>query len=167
MSADHTPSLLTTEEADLTRIRSSTSSSSEGQTPMSTPSAVSSATNTPTTKPPWPLWTGEGHLITGSCTVPEWTLINLSTAYLWAPVVGCMHAKPSCCPFAVTPTTSTSVTTTSDASVDATPLIPPSFQSPEPFPVANEPADNTLQRCPDDYTSVSGGCCPRYDQTVK
>ncbi|KAK4211977.1 hypothetical protein QBC37DRAFT_466648 [Rhypophila decipiens] len=43
-------------------------------------------------------WTGSGPIVTGSCSTAAWTLFDLSTAYLWAPVIGCLPEKPDCCP---------------------------------------------------------------------
>lgn len=43
-------------------------------------------------------WTGDGPIVTGSCSTAAWTLFDLSTAYLWAPVIGCLPDKVDCCP---------------------------------------------------------------------
>lgn len=43
-------------------------------------------------------WTGSGPIVTGSCSMAAWSLFDLSTAYLWAPVIGCLQDKPDCCP---------------------------------------------------------------------
>ncbi|KAK3321735.1 hypothetical protein B0H66DRAFT_180196 [Apodospora peruviana] len=80
------------------------------------------------------LWTGSGAILTGTCSTAAWTLFDLSTAYLWAPVIGCVEDKIDCCPAAITSAT------------------------PAPAPV---PTPNAVPRCPIDYVSVgSTGCCP-------
>ncbi|KAM7192432.1 hypothetical protein V8F20_008892 [Naviculisporaceae sp. PSN 640] len=43
-------------------------------------------------------WAGTGPIVTGSCSMAAWSLFDLSTAYLWAPVIGCLQDKPDCCP---------------------------------------------------------------------
>ena len=79
-------------------------------------------------------WTS-GPLLVGDCATPAWTLLEVSTAYLYAPVIGCGYDKLSCCPSAAEPLTGTEDT--------------------GPFPTARVPW------CPDDYVTISSsGCCP-------
>lgn len=63
-------------------------------------------------------WTGSGPILTGTCSTAAWTLFDLSTAYLWAPVIGCVEDKIDCCPssFAFVTTTSTASSTSSATS---------------------------------------------------
>ncbi|KAM7198376.1 hypothetical protein V8F33_005167 [Rhypophila sp. PSN 637] len=85
-------------------------------------------------------WTGSGPIVTGSCSTAAWTLFDLSTAYLWAPVIGCLPEKPDCCPssyvfatMAAPPpgittdpiSVTLSTTLTADVDENATPSIPP------------------------------------------
>jgi hypothetical protein len=95
-----------------------------------------------------------GSLLIGSCGNADWTLMDLSTSYLWAPVKGCDHNRPECCPFAIGPAAKKRRLLRRDGS---TPTAAPSG----PFPTAvGGWAANLLGQCPDDYDSVSGGCCP-------
>jgi hypothetical protein len=96
-------------------------------------------TGAPTAQGPVPTSMRGGSLLIGDCSVPEWTFLDLATTYLYAPVVGCMHFKRGCCPFAAAAAT----------------------QSGPAFPVATDGAAHTLPMCPDDYSFVGGGCCPR------
>ncbi|KAK3689205.1 hypothetical protein B0T22DRAFT_168649 [Podospora appendiculata] len=86
-----------------------------------------------------PQWTGSGPILNDHCTTAEWSMFDLTTAYLWAPVIGCVADKPDCCPSSYlfsTPTTAAA----------ATPTLA---------------GQNVLPRCPDDYITVgSTGCCP-------
>jgi hypothetical protein len=107
--------------------------------PAPTGAPTGAPTRAPTAQGPLPSSVRGGSLLAGDCSVPEWTYLDLSTTYLYAPVVGCMHFKIGCCPFAAAAAT---------------------LSGPD-FPVATDGAANTLQSCPDDYHFVGGGCCPR------
>ncbi|KAK3317436.1 hypothetical protein B0T19DRAFT_291781 [Cercophora scortea] len=86
-----------------------------------------------------PQWTGSGPILLDQCSTAEWSMFDLTTAYLWAPVIGCVPDKPDCCP------SSYLFSTPKTAAATATPTV----------------AQNILPRCPDDYVTVgSAGCCP-------
>ncbi|SPQ25751.1 40b249c8-4e13-42b0-91eb-291b36150e80 [Thermothielavioides terrestris] len=72
-------------------------------------------------------------LLTGNCASPSWTLLDMSTAYLYAPVLGCAYDNLNCCPF----------------QVDAAPRT----GAPGPFPAAS------VARCPDGYVTVTSSAC--------
>ena len=128
-------------------------------------------TGPPTAAPtysPLPSYGGQGDLLQDYCTTPDYVLLDGPTAY-WAPVVGCVGGKSSCCPYTVQSATSTSATTVyvvSTVTVD----VGPGGETQAPYggsyaglqayppPVSSNQA--TLANCPGDYVSVSGGCCP-------
>jgi hypothetical protein len=82
-------------------------------------------------------WNGIGPLLTGTCATPDYTILSVvSTAGIWAQVVGCVNERPDCCPYSI------------------------NTGGPGAFPGAALASQATLHRCPEDYASVSGGCCP-------
>jgi hypothetical protein len=114
-----------------------------------TPTAVVGATGA--------AWNGTGPLLTGTCSTEEWTLMDVSTAFLWAPVVGCVQDKPDCCPFSV------AAVAGGDALIQRRASTTHTGAPSGPFPTASGAASaEQIGQCPQDYTSVSGGCCPRY-----
>ncbi|OCK88346.1 uncharacterized protein K441DRAFT_476469, partial [Cenococcum geophilum 1.58] len=96
---------------------------------------TSSSTHSPVSK-----WSSSGNLMQGYCATPEYTILDGPTVY-WAPVVGCVGGKSDCCPFSV-------------------PASTQAVGASGGFPIAVDPAQATLDRCPDDYQSVGDGCCP-------
>lgn len=100
-----------------------------------------------------PIWTGSGPMLTGSCATPEQTLLDLSTAYLWAQVVGCVADKLNCCPYAISiPLSRPFKAASISSAINIVPRI---------TLTSNPRYANALPRCPDDYASVgSTGCCP-------
>ena len=124
----------------------------------------------PTTAPtysPIPSYTGSGSLLQGYCNTPNYILLDGPTAY-WAPIVGCNDDKVGCCPYSVakqTDTTAgigTTVTVVRTVTVDVGPgsTIQSVYTGLNAYPVAISADQASLQRCPDDYQTVSGGCCP-------
>ncbi|ORY02729.1 hypothetical protein BCR34DRAFT_605462 [Clohesyomyces aquaticus] len=118
------------------------------------------STSSSSTHAPVPKWTGSGNLLQGYCATPEFSLLDGPTAY-WAPIVGCVGDKPDCCPFDVPPSTIAGAT----GPVTIVITIPASQSSNIPtgsggFPIPLQPAQATLDRCPDDYHSIGDGCCP-------
>ena len=111
-------------------------SSAEVPTPELVSVVVASQTSAigSATHAPLAKWTGSGKLLQGYCAQPDYTLLDGPTAY-WAPVLGCIGDKSDCCPFEV-----------------ATQTTKGQFPS----------AQAVLDRCPDDYQSISNGCCPSY-----
>ena len=102
-----------------------------------------------TSHSPFPRWTGSGPLLTGSCATVDFVLLYETTAFLWAPAVGCIDDKPDCCPFSPgAPSVSQPTTTNAIGSDDG-------------FPALNGQDGATLNRCPQDYITVSStACCP-------
>lgn len=122
------------------------------------------STGPPTALPPhstFPSYSGQGTLLQGYCVTPDFVLIDGPTAY-WAPVVGCVSDKTDCCPYPVSQTTAMTVTIVMTTTVNIGPggvtQIPYTGIQAYPIPASNNEA--TLERCPDDYQTVSSGCCP-------
>jgi hypothetical protein len=106
---------------------------------------------------PIPTYTGSGDLLQGYCASQNYVLLDGPTAF-WAPVVGCATDKTDCCPYSVaqiTPGATVTVAVTTVASVGA-----PAYTGLQGYPIAQNPAQATLANCPNDYVSISGGCCP-------
>ncbi|KAF2402771.1 hypothetical protein EJ06DRAFT_519794 [Trichodelitschia bisporula] len=96
------------------------------------------------THAPVPVWSGSGNLLVGYCATPTYVLINGATVY-YIPVIGCVDGKSDCCPYQVP----SAATTTAGPSLNNA-LVP-------------QPGDGrvfSLAKCPDDYASAQGGCCP-------
>lgn len=132
-----------------TGTTSTQSTVSQASSSLTTSSSSFSYTGTPK-------WTGSGPLLTGRCATPEWTLVDITTAYFWAQVQGCAADRQDCCPFSIpTPTRSplyksTKVTTTSTSRTLS--------QTENVFDATPVP------RCPNDYVSSQSGtrgCCPQ------
>lgn len=112
-----------------------------------------------------PKYTGSGSLLQGYCVTPDYILLDGPTAY-WAPVVGCVNDKTDCCPYSVAQPTAIASTATITVISTITVNVGPggATQSANsglpayPVPVSSDQA--TLAHCPDDYETVSGGCCP-------
>lgn len=101
----------------------------------------------------------------GYCATPEYTILDGPTVY-WAPVVGCVGGKSDCCPFSV-PASTVAPTAAGTVPATITITILASAEASQQavgasggFPIAVDPAQATLDRCPDDYQSVGDGCCP-------
>jgi hypothetical protein len=86
-------------------------------------------------------WNGSGPILTGPCGSPSWTAVDLSTADSFIALVGCGYDRTACCPFSVPPRTA------SLAGAAA------------PFPTQQDGVAH-LSKCPDDYQTISDGCCP-------
>ncbi|KAL2134403.1 hypothetical protein VTI74DRAFT_242 [Chaetomium olivicolor] len=112
----------------------------------------------PITDPPRPVpsptFREGGQLLGGDCKSTSYTLLDAGDLVYYAAFIGCNNARPQCCPWNV--------------STDAAPSNPgPGGQqgdkvAPEPghFPGPADDAKEPLKRCPQDYYSVSGQCCP-------
>lgn len=113
----------------------------------------------PISETPRPLATPNAHdggnLLAGDCASTSYTLVNGGDLVLYAAFVGCGAERPECCPW--------------DVSTDAPPGNPGSGP-PEgghvaaaggDFPIPAADVKDRLERCPQDYYSVSGQCCPK------
>lgn len=98
-----------------------------------------------------PAYAGTGQRLGGACTSPSYTPVDVGSAVYWAGYVGCSSDRPECCPR------------------PATTVVPSDAQGPSAraqsymgiaYPSPKDAAQLTLARCPDDYYSVSGSCCP-------
>jgi hypothetical protein len=144
---------------------SSSSSQSIPQPSFVSNSTAAESSASSSTHSPIPPWNGSGPLLVGYCTTPQYTLFDGATA-LWAPVIGCVDGKPDCCPYTVQTQTATVTDTVSTVTIDIG-ISTQGSQSSQgeqvgqlAFPTAENPAQATLPRCPEDYQSVSDGCCP-------
>jgi hypothetical protein len=154
---------------DLTAAPSAAASTSSAQSENPTPGpslvlSPVSTTDTPYSTPthsPVPIWSGTGDLLQGYCVTPQYVLLDGPTAY-WAPMVGCAGGKSDCCPYSVSSTSSPTVTVISTVTVDIGPsgTTGPFVANPQGYPIAVNPSQATLARCPNDYVTISGGCCP-------
>lgn len=83
-------------------------------------------------------------------------------------MVGCNDDKAGCCPYSVakqtdtTAGTGTTVTVVRTVTVDVGPAgtTQSVYTGLNAYPVAISADQASLQHCPDDYQTVSGGCCP-------
>ena len=83
-------------------------------------------------------------------------------------MIGCNNDKDDCCPYSVAKqtdtaaATGTTVTIISTITVDVGPGGTVStYTGLNAYPIAVSANQATLARCPNDYVTVSGGCCPR------
>lgn len=109
--------------------------------------------------------------ITGSCATAHWTLIHLSTAYIWAPVIGCSGSQPECCVYEANPISTITALTTDSVGHLATSTFAHHEQPEEyPFPTASGgeagKEKEILSACPADHHVQVGdgwkGCCPLW-----
>ena len=127
--------------------------------PIFEPVTISVVSSLPTTTyPAQPIWSGSGDLLVGYCASPEYTLVEAGATVWWAPVIGCHSDKPDCCPSSLAnDAVSTFTSFVASTAPTVTVTIEPSGSS--------QPADfgnKAIDKCPADYQSVSGGCCPSY-----
>jgi hypothetical protein len=109
-----------------------------------------------------PTWSGSGYLLQGYCATPQYVILDGPTAY-WAPIIGCADGKSDCCPYSVASISSPAVVTvvsTVTVNIGPSGTSQPYVTGLQGYPVAINPNQATLARCPDDYMSISGGCCP-------
>lgn len=115
-----------------------------GATTLSDPTLAATNSNEPamSTSAPDPGRTTRSpssrFLLTGSCSLPSWTLVDLSTAASVIALIGCGWDRTECCPFAAGARTDSAT---------------PPFPTPRDGPVA-------LIQCPKNYQPESSGCCP-------
>ncbi|KAK0622751.1 hypothetical protein B0T14DRAFT_514405 [Immersiella caudata] len=119
-------------------------------------------TTTPLPPVTQPTFTGAGKLLEqAECKSTSFSLVSADNIIMYAAVVGCMADRPQCCPWSV--------------SVDGSPTGGAPQQGnrvaggPGRFPIPASGVQAYLDRCPDDYYSVSGQCCPNgfYKFTAK
>ncbi|KAK3331687.1 hypothetical protein B0T19DRAFT_413805 [Cercophora scortea] len=101
-----------------------------------------------------PKYSGTGQLLVGACSDPTYTLIDGGDTVYLAAFVGCGADRPECCPWSVS---STSTTVTAARVTQAGVLVAGGAGN---FPAPASGVQTNLARCPDDYYSVSGQCCP-------
>lgn len=79
------------------------------------------------------------------CATAQYTFIDYGPTVSYAPFIGCMSDRPECCPF-------TPATTTQGVSATSTGA----------YPQPKNAKDAIVNKCPVDYYSIRGSCCPRY-----
>ena len=108
----------------------------------------------PIAQPPPPTATPNfrdgGELLVGDCQSTAYTLLNGGDMVLYAALVGCNGDRPECCPWNIT-----------TAAPPGTPDDGRAAAEAGDFPVPAADAKDRLDRCPNDYYSVSGQCCPK------
>ncbi|SPQ20037.1 c8ffeb06-9e3e-459c-850f-9367c295d495 [Thermothielavioides terrestris] len=87
-----------------------------------------------------PRFTGTGTILIDRCAVAHYTLIDYGTLAYYAPFIGCIDSQPDCCPF--------------------TPETPVQGTNASVYPQPHDASEAVMNRCPADYYSVSGSCCP-------
>jgi hypothetical protein len=111
-----------------------------------------------------PTYSDTGSLLKGYCASTEYVLLDGPATVFWAPAVGCVGDKTDCCPYSVKSTASIATITVDSTSVVAVSVDPSGANSPyagvQAYPTPASSNLATLPHCPDDYVSVSGGCCP-------
>lgn len=80
-------------------------------------------------------------MLTDLCATAHYTLVDEGPTAYYAPFIGCIDSQPDCCPFK-----------------PKTPVDRANGSYPQP----EDPSEAVMQRCPVDYYSVSGSCCPKY-----
>ncbi|KAK4165146.1 hypothetical protein QBC43DRAFT_208945, partial [Cladorrhinum sp. PSN259] len=98
-------------------------------------------------------------LLTGSCALAEFTLLDGGPTMYFVPFVGCNMDKPGCCPF--TPRTIGQIEP-ARATITPIPSITGTPSELYAYPQPADAEDATLDSCAPDYYSVSGSCCPKY-----
>ncbi|KAK3934443.1 hypothetical protein QBC46DRAFT_237021, partial [Diplogelasinospora grovesii] len=118
-----------------------------------TPPAGAAVTQPPQQINP-PTYSGAGQLLEGACTSTSYTLVDAGNLVYYAAVVGCGADRPQCCPWNVSTTTNAAAATGDPANRIGV------AGGPGNFPVPASGVAALLSKCPDDYYSVSGQCCP-------
>ncbi|KAK4115982.1 hypothetical protein N656DRAFT_841509 [Canariomyces notabilis] len=119
-----------------------------------TPSAPITEAPTPIVQPSF---TDGGELLAGDCKSTSYTLVDGGDMVFYAAFVGCNADRPQCCPWNVS--TGASQPDNSPA-LEVTDAPPGRVAEPGQFPIPADHAKANLERCPQDYYSVSGQCCP-------
>jgi hypothetical protein len=126
-------------------------------TPIFEPVTISVVSSIPTTTyPTQSIYSGGGNLLAGYCSDPEYTLVAAGASVWWAPIVGCHSDKPDCCPSSSTSDVSASTFTSEVASTAPTVTVTIGPSQSGDFGAGNA----AMEKCPADYQTVSGGCCP-------
>ena len=133
-----------------------------------------------------PTFTGAGKLLDqADCRSTSFSLVSADNLIVYAAIVGCMADRPECCPWSVSVGgSSTMAENGGKRVVDMPDQLPMSASSvltghpdccssagaenkgdrvaggPGRFPTPANSVQARLSRCPDDYYSVSGQCCP-------
>ncbi|KAK5659527.1 hypothetical protein OQA88_729 [Cercophora sp. LCS_1] len=116
--------------------------------------ALPPTTNRASVAQPTSTFDGEGSLLAQStCKSASYTLVEAGDVVYYAAVIGCMGDRPECCPWSVSVEGSGGPTT---ASFEGNRVAGGAGR----FPVPASGLHAVLARCPDDYYSVSGQCCP-------
>ncbi|KAK3295244.1 uncharacterized protein B0H64DRAFT_321318, partial [Chaetomium fimeti] len=101
-----------------------------------------------------PMFRDGAELLVGDCQSTSYTLLDGGDMVLYAAFVGCNGDRPQCCPWNVTTDASLDSPGSGGDDSRAATIRPGEF----PAPAGN--VKDSLDRCPQDYYSVSGQCCP-------
>ncbi|KAK3987524.1 hypothetical protein QBC44DRAFT_383175 [Cladorrhinum sp. PSN332] len=100
-----------------------------------------------------------GKLLEGDCSSTSFSVINAGDMMFYAPIVGCNANRPECCPWIVSGSAAQAATagaTAGPSNQDINRVAAAAGQ----FPMPENGQISILPRCPNDYYSVSGLCCP-------
>jgi len=104
---------------------------------------------------PTSTFNGGGQLLAEpDCKSTSYTLMSADDVVYYAAVVGCDANRPQCCPWSVSVEGGSPTAAANDGNRVA--------GGPGQFPVPANGVKALLEKCPDDYYSVSGQCCPKY-----
>ncbi|KAL0468791.1 hypothetical protein QR685DRAFT_573086 [Neurospora intermedia] len=108
-----------------------------------------------------PIYTGSGSLLSGECTSTDFTLVGANDGYTmyYAGFQGCNDDRPQCCPWPVAADSATN-SFSATVNVEVEPEIEIEHKRGDNYPQPARGYSAKLKNCPDDYYSVSGGCCP-------
>ncbi|KAK1756557.1 hypothetical protein QBC47DRAFT_187621 [Echria macrotheca] len=119
-----------------------------------TPPATAVLTTSNHVAQPSSTFAGTGQLLSQSdCSSTSYTLVKAETVVYYAAFVGCDASRPQCCPWSV----SVDGSATTTGALDEGNRV---AGGPGQFPIPANGIQALLNRCPDDYYSVSSQCCP-------
>ncbi|KAK4163848.1 hypothetical protein QBC43DRAFT_334971 [Cladorrhinum sp. PSN259] len=100
-----------------------------------------------------------GKLLEGDCSSTSFSVINAGDVMFYVPLVGCNANRPECCPWIVSGRAAGQVAT--DQQTTAGPNTRNFVAAVAgQFPMPQDGQLIALPKCPNDYYSVSGMCCP-------
>ena len=82
-------------------------------------------------------------------------MVDAGDMVFYAPIVGCNAARPECCPWVASGKAMATATGPSEDQINRVAAAAGQFPKPENGQLS------LLPKCPNDYYSVSGLCCPK------
>ncbi|KAK4460467.1 hypothetical protein QBC42DRAFT_298538 [Cladorrhinum samala] len=95
-----------------------------------------------------------GKLLEGDCSSTSFSMVDAGDMVFYAPIVGCNAARPECCPWVASGKAMATATGPSEDQINRVAAAAGQFPKPENGQLS------LLPKCPNDYYSVSGLCCP-------